>query len=335
MEAPKRVPRRSTTPWLRTEPAGHAHRGTSTRTAIVLGDDPAATHRWHVTAEGCATGTGLPEARRLCTLTPQAAADLLTLVRARQPVVPIADPQPSTDPGQPTIPTPDTATATGIHLALLGGCQLSAAGEPVHLRRTAGLQILAYLAVHTSGATRSELTHAVWPQLPAAAISQRLHTTLADLRQQLRPLLGDDPITRHDDRYLLNTRAVTTDLQQWRNAVHAMTHAVGTTAQQRACHHVVDLYRGELAAGHTWPWLNPVRGQTRRTVVDACATLADHAEPDQTLTWLQRATTIDPYNEALHHQAADLLHAAGDHTGAADLIKRLHHRLAVESQATR
>ncbi len=44
--------------------------------------------------------------------------------------------------------------------------------------------------------------------------------------------------------------------------------------------------------------------------------------------WLQRATIIDPYNEALHHQAADLLHAAGDHTGATDLIKRLHQRLA-------
>jgi two-component SAPR family response regulator len=104
--------------------------------------------------------------------------------------------------------------------------------------------------------------------------------------------------------------------------------AVGTTAQQNACHRIVDQYRGHLADGHTWPWLAPVREQMRRTVIDACSTLAEHADPDEAVTWLQHAITIDTYNEPLHHQAADLLHAAGDHTGATDLIKRLHRRLA-------
>jgi len=216
-------------------------------------------------------------------------------------------------------------------LTLLGGCHLSVAGETVHIRRTAGLQILAYLAIHPDGATRNELTHAIWPHLPAATISQRLHTTVADLRRQLRPLLEADPITHHDDHYRLNTRAVRTDLQQWRTTVHAMTHAVGTAARHRACRDVVDIYRGELAAGHPWPWLTPAREQTRRTVIDACTTLAEHTDNDEALKWLQQAITIDPYNEPIHQQAADLLHAAGDHTGALDLIKQLHHRLATQT----
>jgi DNA-binding SARP family transcriptional activator len=111
-------------------------------------------------------------------------------------------------------------------------------------------------------------------------------------------------------------------------AVNVVTHSVGTTAQQDACRAVVDEYRGHLAAGRTWPWLAPAREQMRRTVIDACLTLAEHADPDEALTWLRNAITIDPYNEPLHQQAADLLHAAGDHTGAADLLKRLHRRLA-------
>jgi DNA-binding SARP family transcriptional activator len=299
-------------------------------TSIVLDEDHAANYRWYVTADGSATGTGLTNVRRLCTLNPQTAVDLLTLAGARPPVDSTPQPRSSPDRRGPGAPTPDPAAAA--HLVLLGGCQLSAAGEPVHIRRTAGLQILVYLAVHADGATRSELTRTVWPHLPAATISQRLHTTLADLRQQLRPVLDDDPITRHDDRYRLNTRAITTDLQQWRTAVDAMANAVGTVTQQQTCRRVVDLYQGEPAAGQTWSWLSPVREQTRRSVIDACATLAALADSGQALTWLQRAITIDPYNEPLHQQAADLLHATGDQVGAADLIKRLHIRLAVQAE---
>ncbi|GAB1693473.1 AfsR/SARP family transcriptional regulator [Krasilnikovia sp. M28-CT-15] len=304
-------------------------------TVIVLGYDPATSHRWHVTADGTATGTDLSEPRRLCSLDPHAAADLLTLVSARPETAAAAaaEPQPSPCPGPTTGPQPGQGITAG-HLTVLGDCQLTVHGDPVPLRRTAGLQALAYLAVHHDGATRGDLIHAVWPDLPAATITQRLHTTLTDLRQHLRPLLGEDPITRHDDRYQLNTHAITTDLQHWHTTIQAMTHAVGTTAQQRACRNLIDMYPGELAAGRTWPWLTPIREQIRRSLIDAYSTLAHHAEPADALTWLHHAIAVDPYNEPLHHQAADLLRATGDHTGATELINRLHQRLSTLPQGT-
>jgi two-component SAPR family response regulator len=292
---------------------------------IVLGERPRADDVWHVSADGVATGTSLPEPRRLCTLDLQAATDLLALVRARHAPAPPADIRRPTGNAVPRRPEPVYAAAG--HLTLLGGCELTVSGTPVRLRRTAALQILAYLAVHPRGATRAELTQAVWPHLPAATIAGRLHTTLTDLRKQLHPLLRDEPVTRHEDRYQLNTRAIGTDLQTWTAAADALTHAVGTTAQQGACRALLEQYRGHLADGHTWPWLTPAREQIRRTVIEACATLAEHSDPDEALTWLRRAITIDPNNEPLHRQTAHLLHAAGDHTGAAELIQRLHRRL--------
>jgi DNA-binding SARP family transcriptional activator len=307
------------------------HSRPGTGTVIALTDEPTATHHWHITADGTATGTGLTEPRRLCTLDVQTTIDLLTLTRP-QPAS-TSEPDYSSPPvsGRPTSHLRAADPSATAYLTLLGGCHLTATGAPVRLRRTASLQILAYLAIHPHGATRNELTHAIWPNLPPAAISQRLHTTLTDLRQQLRSLLGDDPITHHDDRYRINTRAITTDLQQWRTCVHAMTHAVGTTAQLDACQDVINQYRGELAVGHNWPWLTPSREQARRTVIDACSVLAEHTDPNEALHWLQHAIAIDPYNEPLHQQAADLLRATGDETGAADLIKRLYHRLAKQS----
>lgn len=115
-----------------------------------------------------------------------------------------------------------------------------------------------------------------------------------------------------------------------RVAVTAVTHAVGTESQRTACRQLIDQYQGPLAPGSTWPWLVPAREQVRRTAIDACSTLAEDTKPDDALLWLRRAIIIDPYNESLHHQAADLLAGVGDHGGAADLINRLHRRLAEE-----
>ncbi|MEU8606662.1 tetratricopeptide repeat protein [Actinoplanes sp. NPDC048791] len=283
--------------------------------------------RWHVTTDGIATGPGLTEPRRLCTLDRKTTADLLTLIQRSQQPPSSADPTSKSQPIKTPAPQPELATNPRAHLTLLGSCHLTADGEPVRLRRSAGLQILAYLAIHPDGATRSELIRAIWPNLPPATISQRLHTTLTDLRQQLRPILSEDPITRHDDRYRLKPRAVATDLRPWRTAVNAMTHAVGTTERNRACRAVIDLYRGDVAAEQTWYWLAPAREQIRRTVMDAYATLAEDADPNEALTLLQRAIRIDPYNQALHYQAANLLRAAGDHASATDLIKQLHQRI--------
>ncbi|MFD0518961.1 AfsR/SARP family transcriptional regulator [Paractinoplanes durhamensis] len=211
--------------------------GAAAVTVIRLDEDPTAAHHWYVAADGTATSRDLTEPLRICCLDSQATTDLLNLAQHRLP----ANPQPGPDPGPAVASTRDQASTAG-QLTLLGGCDLTAAGRPVHMRRTAGLQILAYLAVHPDGVTRTRLTQAIWPHLPASTISQRFHTTLADLRKQLRPLLGDDPIARHDDRYLLNTRVISADLQRWRTAEHTAIQALDPAARLDACRGLINLY---------------------------------------------------------------------------------------------
>ena len=77
-----------------------------------------------------------------------------------------------------------------------------------------------------------------------------------------------------------------------------------------------------VEAGHE------VRALTRSQ--DKRATLAADAKPDDAHFWLQRAIAADPYNEALHRQAADLLDASGDHAAATRLITTFHDRLAAQ-----
>lgn len=295
---------------------------------VVLGEHPAAEHVWHVDADGVVTCTTAEERSRLCTLDARTAVDLLGLL-SRPPG---AHPKPAADSGHPSRPAPRLGEAGTAHLALLGRCRLLSLGEEVHLRRTAGLQILAYLALHPDGATGADLIRALWPQLPATTISQRLHTTLTDLRRQLRPLIGGEPVHRLDDRYLLNAETVTTDLQHWHTLVDRMTYAADDTERRQACLDIIDAYRGEAAADRSWPWLTAPREQIRRTVIDAYATLAHHSDSTvEALQWLQKAIREDPYNEALHRRTVRLLQEAGDHAAARLLIKSFHNRIADRS----
>lgn len=148
----------------------------------------------------------------------------------------------------------------------------------------------------------------------------RLYTTLTAIRRQLQPLLGDDPITRHDDRYQLNTHAVDTDLDPLRHAV-AAARALASAQQRNAYEAVIDAYHGELATPHAWPWLQPVREALRRDVIDAYRQLAATATPQDAARLLSDAVAVDPLNEHLHQQAVHALNAVGDHIGA----QALHH----------
>jgi len=67
---------------------------------------------------------------------------------------------------------------------------------------------------------------------------------------------------------------------------------VPVTADQRntACQALVDAYRGELAAGHTWPCLQRLREALCRDVLDAYRHLAATGPADQTARLVQRAS---------------------------------------------
>jgi DNA-binding SARP family transcriptional activator len=297
-------------------------------TLVTVADHPAGPVCWHVGADGTVHNPLRDAPRRLCVLSPSAAGDLLRLVQhhARPAVALPSEPAP---PVAPPVPPSEPAG----RLTLLGGCALQIDGTAVHLRRSAGLQILAYLAVHTDGATTTDLLRAVWPGNPANTITKRLHTTLTDLRQQLQPTIVEPVIRRHD-RYLLNTEMITTDLHQLRQSITAAQAALTAHQRRSALHAVINAYLGELAAGFAWPWLHAAREALRREVIDAHLLLAEAADPAEAAELIQAAATIDPYNGDLNLRARALLRTAGDQAGADSLAQAYTQRLTAARRRT-
>jgi DNA-binding SARP family transcriptional activator/MFS family permease len=297
-------------------------------TVVVIGIALAGGQTWHVAADGTArTGDG-PHGR-LGTIGRQAAQDLLNLVQQHADS---ARPDP-TSAAEPTTSSPDQPARAAGELRLLGGCRLLLNGAELHVRRSAGQQVLAYLGTHPDGATTAELIRAVWPGLNPAAITKRLHTTLTDLRQQLSPALSD-AIDRRDNRYLINPQVVDTDLRRLRRALNDATSAISAPQRHAAAQALADAYPGELAAGFSWPWLHAIRETLRRDLIDAYVLLAAAAGPAEAVELLQAASAVDPYNDAVHEQACRILTDAGQADAATALRRARAQRLRAAGPTT-
>lgn len=310
---------------------------------VVLGGWPTGQRR-HAAPTGHLQDPTHPgnSAPRLCVLDQVTAVDLLTVVAHPEPTRPSPVPPrtplpPAVTPG-PRVPRqstrgtphrPPAASYHRLHLRVLGEPTLLIDGEPLTIRRSAAVQVLAFLAAHPTGADTRNLTAAIWPGLPRSSLTGRLYTTLSDLRGAIRTASGLHVIDHTDDRYRLNPAHVDVDLWHLHAAVQQAATTVMDTDTTAAWRAVRDAYPADLAAGRTWPWLDPIREVTRRRVIDACAALADSEnDPRRALVLLQGGVDIDPYNADLHARLVTTLTALGDHAAADQLHNRYLRTLA-------
>ncbi|MGQ5262910.1 AfsR/SARP family transcriptional regulator [Micromonospora sp. ZYX-F-536] len=309
-----------------------------TGTTLLLGPSPGGS-TWVIDPKGYVTyPDGGTSKIRLCVLDPTAAADLLTVIgHAHSPgtqkhLSPAAARIPRQTTGRKATPqllspVTDSRTRHRLEVRVLGQPTVLRDEQPLTIRRTAALQALVFLTVHPNGASSRELVQAIWPGLPTHTLTGRLYTTLSDLRGTFRAADVPTVIEHAEDRYRLNPTLVDADLWRFNALNHDATTAV--TDRTTAWKAVTDTYTGELADGHTWPWLQQPREATRRIAIDAYAALAaTETDPQQALTWLQRGIRVDPYNAELHQRAITAFATLGDQSAIAALYGSYTRRLA-------
>jgi DNA-binding SARP family transcriptional activator len=219
--------------------------------------------------------------------------------------------------------------APGLHYA--GGvadvANAAAGLTVVRFKRSAGLQVLVFLAVHPTGATAAELGAALWSGVRPDTAAGSVYTAVRAVRATLPT--GLHLITRDGDRYRLDERHVDVDLWRLHEAVDNAATALDPGQRRAELQTVVHRYTGELAAGQPWPWLAGHREAVRRHVVDAHAALAaTEPDPHTALAILRDAIRVDPVNEELHRRAMRGYAAAGNPSAVRQLLARLTERLA-------
>jgi DNA-binding SARP family transcriptional activator len=233
-----------------------------------------------------------------------------------------ADAEPDTyeDGEPPAVTAGGTAPAT-VQVAVLGGAAIIDA-DPHRRPRPQAVELLVYLAVHDGSATVDAILEDLLPDALARKATRRLHTYVSDLRGVLRHNGGPGVYVTHPKlRYALNPDAVDVDLWRMRAAITDAGRA--DTPEQRitALSQAVDTYRGPLADGYDYLWIEPHREAVRRQALDATTALVDAltGHPEQQLAVLRPAIALHPWTEHLYRAAMRAHHRLGHLEAIRDL----------------
>ncbi|TNH29847.1 hypothetical protein FHG89_10720 [Micromonospora orduensis] len=130
-------------------------------------------------------------------------------------------------------------------------------------------------------------------------------------------------LTHPHQRYVLNRDAVDVDLWRMRAAIRDANQAADPAKRLAALRRAVDTYRGHLADGADYEWIEPYREAVRQQALDAHLALADALadNPAEQLTVLNAAIGHNPYAEELYQQAMRARAALG-HLDAIRSLRR-------------
>jgi DNA-binding SARP family transcriptional activator len=200
---------------------------------------------------------------------------------------------------------------------MLGPLRITVAGREIGGGLRKARELLAFLAVHSEGASGEAISEALWPESDTSHATSQRNLALRKARDMLRAATGLAApmwILHGSGRYRLDPNMISTDLWQFSEALDEARHAATDEARLAACRKAAGLYHGELAEGEGYDWAEPYAETARRRALDAWTTIADILQPrdqDQALAALESALGHDPYNEFLYQRIMRLQAAAG------------------------
>jgi DNA-binding SARP family transcriptional activator len=216
----------------------------------------------------------------------------------------------------------DDDGARGVQVMVLGGVEIVGA-DPKRKPRALSRELLAYLAAHDGSATVDAILENLVPEAPARKVApHRLHTYVSDLRGVLRHNGGAGVyITHPRPRYALNPATVDVDLWRMRAAITAAATTTDPEQRVQALRCAVAEYRGPLADGYDYLWIEAHREAVRRQALDATTALVDalDGQPEQQLAVVEPAITLHPYAEHLYRAGMRAHHQLGHIAGIREL----------------
>ncbi|MFY1656107.1 BTAD domain-containing putative transcriptional regulator [Micromonospora sp. WMMD1274] len=217
-----------------------------------------------------------------------------------------------------------------VQVSVLGLPSITDAASHPPLRAKA-LEVLVYLAVHDGEATVDAILDDLLPDAPTSKAPGRLYTYVSNLRAVMRHTGGPgDYLTHPQNRYTLNPAIVDVDLWRMRAAVRDAERATDPQVRVAALRRAVNTYRGHLADGVDYEWIEPYREAVRQQALDTYLALADALadHPAQQLTVLDEAIRHSPYTEELYQHAMRARAALGQTDAIRSLRRALTRALA-------
>lgn len=229
------------------------------------------------------------------TALPSTAALPAALAKADAPAATLPAPQPQQQ---------EPSTESALSISVLGPLRIDGTKRPP--KRIPTRELIAYLALHPHGASRDELTEALWPAQDPKKTRPRLWESASDARAAL----GDAWIVE-GERYRLDRSKVRVDLDQ----LDALLASGESEAQPQMLEAALALWRGEPLEGSDYAWADGHIHRLRATLIGLLER-AGHARLERgdargALQLAEQAITLDQFHEASWRLALQADHALG------------------------
>ncbi|WP_304523814.1 BTAD domain-containing putative transcriptional regulator [Actinoplanes sp. DH11] len=263
---------------------------------------------------------------------------LLDTIREAHTGTPTTTEQPPEPPApEPSVPaSPSTAPAdTRAHLRVLGTPRVDDLTRPGNNLRAKAAELGVYLACHPDGADTDAIAEHLLPDVRRRQAAQQVHTNASNLRHVLGraagPIQGGYLLKRGAGaRYRLDPTTVEVDIWRLRDLLN-QAQLASPPARIELLREACELYTAPLADGYDYEWVDPHRERVRQWGIQAHLHLAEDllpTDPQAASALLDKAITLDRYNEQLYRTAMRARHATGDTDGVRTLLRAVTAALA-------
>lgn len=234
-----------------------------------------------------------------------------------------------------TLPRPQSHESSSpaepaLSISVLGPLRIDGTTRPPKRVRTR--ELIAYLALHPHGASRDELTEALWPAQDPKKTRPRLWESASDARAAL----GDAWITE-GERYRLDRAQVQIDLDQL-DRLLASTNPGSDDGEPHALEAALKLWRGEPLQGCDYTWADGHIHRLQATLIGllerAGNARLERGDPRGALELAEQAIALDQFHEASWRLALQADHALGLRESITrrydDLTKALDEQLGLQ-----
>ncbi len=275
-------------------------------------------------------------ARLLAGSGPAFAPPFPLIVRAPEPetAATLLAPSSETSEEVPPATTQQDSSAPVPSIGVLGPLEVRATKPRRRGIRSQTQELLAYLALHTEGATTDELAAMLWPDVDGHKARQRLWRSISETRAHL-----GEVFVRKNERYVLNREAVAVDLDEFEHLLAGGEQVQGADRQQ-LLERALALVRGDPLASSDYVWADGDVRHLRGTIAERLEQLGylrlDVGDATGALEAAERRLAFDSLNEPLQRLAMQAEAVLGLRGAVADryeaLLRQLEERLGLEPE---
>jgi DNA-binding SARP family transcriptional activator len=229
---------------------------------------------------------------------------------------------------------PEEGPAPPVTVRCLGALAASVGDAPVDLAvlRPRARALLGMLAVNAGRPVHREvIAAALWPDVPSADVSRRIHVAVSSVRRAFGP--GAHSVVRRGEGYLL---AADVDVERFDELAAEALRLRGSAGERRVLADLMALYRGDLLveAGPA-EWVVQERFRRRSLAADACERLAEVAlaegDAPAAVAAARQGLRVDPYRDGIWQSLFAALGSCG-HVVALAKARADHATLLAETE---